>query len=110
MPQWEPPSYDKADPPAARMFGMLPTFVASLGGTFEKSKELSQEELDRADVLLMVHPDQPLPADRLERVRAWVRGGGSLLVATSPQLYRRDAQQAVNALLDETAMRSATRP
>jgi hypothetical protein len=102
--QWEPPAYYKADPPAARMFGMLPTFVESLGGTFERSKELSQEELDRAEVLLLVHPDQPLPADRLERVQAWVRGGGSLLVATSPQFDRRDAQQAVNALLDGTAM------
>jgi hypothetical protein len=82
----------------------LPVFVESLGGTFEKSKELSQEELDRADVLLLVHPDEALPADRLDLVRAWVRGGGSLLVAGSPQLHRPGAQQAINALLDDTAM------
>jgi hypothetical protein len=102
--QWEPPAYDKADPPAARRFGMLPRFVASLGGTFEKSKELTQEELDRADVLLLVHPDRPLPADQSTLVLDWVRSGGTLLLAASPQLYRRDAPQAVNALLDETSM------
>jgi len=101
---WHKPQYGRADPPSSRMFGMLPVFVESLGGTLVKSRELSAEELDKADVLLLLHPEEPLPPDRLERVWDFVRAGGSLLVAAAPSLQEGETQAAVNEVLEPTAM------
>ena len=60
---WLKPEYDS---PIAGRYGMLPPFVESLGGKFVKSKDFSKHELDKADVLLLIHPDQPWPKDTLE--------------------------------------------
>ena len=79
-------------------------FVESLGGKFVKSTELSQHDLDSADVLLLLHPDQPWPKETLERVWEYVRRGGSLLVVAEPRVREGDAQSSFNDVLQPTAM------
>jgi len=77
---WERPVHDRYGQASAGMYGMLPEFVASLGGQLDASDELVPQDLDGADVLLSIHPVGPWPEDRLQRVREFVRAGGSLLV------------------------------
>jgi hypothetical protein len=102
---WHKPQYDRADPPSSRMFGMLPMFVESLGGKLVKSRELSDEELAEADVVVLLNPDKALPADRVEPLREFVAGGKSLLVAAAPRLQQGgDALGAVNGVLEWAGM------
>jgi hypothetical protein len=77
---WERPVHGRYGQASAGMYGMLPEFVASLGGRLEPSDELSAQHLQEADVLLLIHPVGPWPEDRLARVREFVLRGGSLLV------------------------------
>ena len=65
---------------------MLPSLVADLGGRWLLSEELSEEELEGGDVLLVIQPTEPWPEDRLGRVEEYVRGGGSLLVVANPMV------------------------
>lgn len=101
---WDKPEYDT---PSTGMYGMLEPFVQSLGGRFFKSTDLAEQDLHRADVLLIVHPidDWSKQQPALERVWEFVRRGGSLLVAAGPKIRREDAQRSVNELLRPTAMR-----
>ena len=80
---WLKPEYDS---PIDGRFGMLPVFVESLGGQFKHSKDLAESDLAEADVLLLIHPDQPWPKETLDRVWDYVRRGGSLLLAAEPAI------------------------
>ena len=62
-------------------FSLYPAFVESLGGKFIVSKNLSEEDLSKADVLWLVRPEQPWPSDKQERMWNYVRKGGTLLAA-----------------------------
>jgi len=99
---WERPRHDSED---AGRYGMLPLFVKSLGGEFVTSKELTEEELAKADVLVLLHPNRPWPEDRLQRVWEFVRRGGSLLVAAEPVLREGDRFSSFNEVLRPTAIR-----
>ncbi len=99
---WLKPEYDS---PIAGRYGMLPPFVESLGGKFDKSKDLSKQELDTADVLLLIHPDEPWPKDRLERVWDFVRRGGSLLLVAEPAIHEGDSLSSFNDVLQPLAMK-----
>ena len=94
---WLKPEYGS---PEVGLYGMLPTFVKSLGGNFVVSKNLSSEDLATADVLLLIHPNQPWSKETLERVWAYVEQGGSLLLAAEPG----DASGRVNEILKPLAM------
>jgi hypothetical protein len=94
---WLKPEYGSSE---AGLYGMLPTFVKSLGGNFVVSKNLSSEDLATADVLLLIHPNQPWPKETLERVWAYVERGGSLLLVAEPG----DASSVFNELLKPSAM------
>jgi hypothetical protein len=99
---WQKPEYDS---PIAGRYGMLQPFVESLGGTFARSKDLSKEELGTADVLFLIHPDEPWPKETLDRVWDYVRGGGSLLVAAEPAIRDGDSLSSFNDVLEPLAMR-----
>ncbi len=62
------------------MYGLLPTFVESLGGTCKISEKLTEEELAAADVLILLFPNEKWDPEMLERIRTFVRKGGGLLV------------------------------
>jgi hypothetical protein len=70
-------------------YGMLPIFVESLGGRFAKSPDLSQKDLDRADVVIVLHPNSPFTSEQLKRLENYVRQGGSLLLGA--ENYSREA-------------------
>jgi len=101
---WEKPVHDSYGQASAGLYGMLPEFVASLGGRFERSSELSQEDLDDADVLLLIHPVHPWPNDRLERIWSFVKGGGSLLVLAETMIQEDELASSFNQVLKRTGM------
>jgi hypothetical protein len=99
---WLKPEYDSALESSSG-FGMLPVFVESLGAKkFVKSKDLSKADLADADVLLLIHPDEPWPKETLERVWDYVRGGGSLLLVAEPAIY--EGKNSFNDVLQPLSM------
>ena len=85
-------------------YGMLPLFVESLGGKFAKSKDLSAEDLAAADVLVLLHPDEPWSDEMLQRVWDYVKRGGSLLVVADPVIREQKSASSFNDVLKSTAM------
>lgn len=101
---WNKPEYDsKVD----GFYGMLLPFVESLGGKFTTSKDLAEKDLETADVLMLLHPDQPWPKDVLERIWAFVRRGGSLLLAADPVICEGDSHSSFNELLRSDVERTS---
>jgi hypothetical protein len=96
---WQKPVHDSYGQASAGMYGMLPEFVASLGGRFEASEELRQQDLDDADVLLLIHPVGPWAEDQLERVRQFVLRGGSLLVLADTPIQEGGIRSSYNEVL-----------
>ena len=97
---WERPVHDRYGQASAGMYGMLPEFVASLGGRLEPSDEILSQDLAEADVLLLIHPVGPWPEDRLRRVREFVRRGGSLLVLAGTPVQEGELASSYNDLLE----------
>ena len=62
------------------MYGMLPHFIRGLGAACLVSPSLAAEDLQNADVLALIYPNEPWEPGQLERIRAFVERGGSLLV------------------------------
>jgi hypothetical protein len=98
---WLKPEYDS---PIDGRFGMLPAFVESLGGEFKHSKDLAETDLAKADVLLLIHPDQPWPKATLDRVWDYVRRGGSLLLVAEPAIREENSSSSFNDVLAPLAM------
>ncbi len=98
---WLKPEYDS---PIDGRFGMLPVFVESLGGQFQHSKDLAEADLAGADVLLLIHPDQPWPQETLDRVWDYVRRGGSLLLVAEPAIREGNSSSSFNDVLAPLAM------
>jgi len=98
---WLKPEYDRQ---SNGVYGMLPLFVESLGGRFVKSPDLAEKDLAEADVLLLLHPDEPWPQETLDRVWQYVRRGGSLLVAAEPRVDEGSSHSSFNDVLQPTAM------
>ena len=101
---WLKPEYDSS---AGSLYGygMLPALVESLGAKkFVKSKDLSKEDLADADVLLLIHPDEPWPKETLERVWDYVRGGGSLLVVGETTIREGKFASSFNDVLQPLSM------
>ncbi len=67
---------------SAGMFGLLPRLVKGLGGHFQESSTFSDTQLQQADVLLLLHPNQTT-AEQYERIWQYIRNGGSVAVITS---------------------------
>jgi hypothetical protein len=101
---WDVPQHDRYGRDAAGMYGMLPAFVASLGGELRISSELNQADLASADALLLLHPDTSLSWEQQDRVWQYVRAGGSLVVVTEGFLPENGLERRVNELLQPTAM------
>ncbi|MCG2684437.1 MAG: hypothetical protein L6306_12595 [Planctomycetales bacterium] len=102
MLDWLKPRYDSD---AEGDYGMLPVLVESLGGKFVKSKDLSEQDLAEADVLLLIHADRPWPRETLQRIWDYVRRGGSLLLAADPAVRVGESSSSFNDVLKPLAMR-----
>ncbi|NLS97740.1 MAG: hypothetical protein GXX96_36835 [Planctomycetaceae bacterium] len=101
---WDVPVHDRYGADSSGRFGMLPVFVESLGGRFQRSSDLSQEDLSGADVLILIHPNQAWPDEVLLRVQEYVRRGGSLLVAAGPRLQDSNSASSYNEVLEPLGM------
>lgn len=62
------------------MYGMLPIFLRSLGAEPIISPDLSESDLDGADVVVLIFPDKPWKPGQLDRLRRFAERGGALLV------------------------------
>jgi len=109
---WLKPTHGDYGRLSIGMYGMMEQYVESLGGQFARSAELSQEDLDSADVLILIYPDDPWEASRpgqpgqLERIEQFVRRGGSLLVLGEHTVWEDGPGGArFNDVLEPTGMR-----
>ncbi|HLA84382.1 MAG TPA: DUF4350 domain-containing protein [Thermoguttaceae bacterium] len=84
--RWKTPVHDALGQgqDASNHYGLLPSLAADLGGQWAVSRELTDEDLKKADVLVVIQPTEAWPKERIERLEQYVRGGGSLLVAAGP--------------------------
>lgn len=96
------PEHGRYGRQSAGMFGLLPSFVRSLGGEFEKTAEPSSRSLQEADVLLLLHPNETF--SRWERIRQYVKDGGSVLIVADGFDPEPGPNPWMDALLAETAI------
>jgi hypothetical protein len=102
---WLKPEHDNYGRESAGLYGMLPTFVESLGAEFAHSADLSPEDLGQADILVLIHPDQPWSKEGLDRVWQFVRDGGAVLLVAEPHVYDGEYASSFNQFLEPTSMR-----
>jgi hypothetical protein len=96
---WLRPEYDNS---LIGGYGMLPVFVESLGGRFVKSANLAEQDLAKADVLILLHPDSPLTDEQSRRIENFVRQGGSLLLGAENYIRQGASESHFNDALKST--------
>jgi hypothetical protein len=87
------------------MYGMLPGYIKSHGANCVISSDLSQQDLEGADALILIYPDQPWEKGQLERIWRFVRDGGSLLVMGEHTVLEPDGGTRINDVLEPTGIR-----
>ncbi|MBN1361471.1 MAG: hypothetical protein JW993_12810 [Sedimentisphaerales bacterium] len=102
---WLKPTHDMYGRLASGMYGMLPAFVESLGARCVVSPDLSDADLNDADALVLIFPDEPWSDDQLDRIHSFVRQGGSLLVLGEHTTVDANGSNRFNEVLAPTAMR-----
>lgn len=95
--------HDQYGQQSAGMFGLLPPLVQSLGGQLRTSRTLTDDQLQDADVLLLLHPDANL-VRRKQAFWDYVRSGGSALIITDGFHPEFSFNDAVTELLQPTAI------
>jgi hypothetical protein len=101
---WEVPKHGSYGHYSIGMYGMLPTYVAALGGECVISPDLSEEDLRDADVLVLLFPDDPWAPGQLDRIERFVRRGGSLLVMGEHTTEEEEGGSRFNDVLTLTEM------
>ncbi|MGW8256209.1 MAG: DUF4350 domain-containing protein, partial [Thermoguttaceae bacterium] len=99
---WQRPDHNNS---VVGGYGMLPVFVESLGARFVRSADLSEADLDRADVLIILHTDESFSSAQLKRIENFVRRGGSLLLGAENLSSQDKAKDRFNEVLKLIALR-----
>lgn len=81
--EWTRPAPDRFARDEIGRFGMLPEWVASLQGQWIFSTQLTENQLQQADVVLLVGDLGLMSQVVLETLQQYVESGGALLVASS---------------------------
>ncbi|MBN2132354.1 MAG: hypothetical protein JW741_22830, partial [Sedimentisphaerales bacterium] len=102
---WLKPPHGSYGRLSSGMYGMLPVFVESLGAECVVSPDLSEADLQDADALVLLFPDEPWQEGQRERIETFVRRGGSLLVMGEHTTRDADGTNRFNEVLAPTAMR-----
>jgi hypothetical protein len=102
---WTRPTHGDYGHMSVGMYGMLPDFIRSLGAEAVKSPDLSATDLDGASTVILIYPDKPWTPGQLDRLWAFVRRGGSLLVFGEHTVREADGGARFNDVLEPTAMR-----
>ncbi len=104
---WLKPTHGSYGRLSSGMYGMLPPYLESLGARVVISPDMSEEDLRDADAAVLIFPDDPWADGQLERIWAFVRRGGSLLVLGEHTTRERDGTSRFNDALEPTQMRVA---
>lgn len=104
---WLKPTHGSYGRLSSGMYGMLPAYLQSLGAEAVISPDLSPEDLQGADAVVLLFPDEPWAQGQLERVWAFVRRGGSLLVLGEHTTREPDGTNRFNEAVAPTGMRVA---
>jgi len=102
---WLKPEHGQYGRLSSGMYGMLPVYIESMGAKSLISSELSSEDLNDADVLVLLFPDEPWADGQLERIWKFVREGGSLLVMGEHTTRDNDGSNRFNEVLEPTNIR-----
>jgi len=102
---WLKPTHGSYGRLSSGMYGMLAVFLESLGARPLVSPALSETDLEDADVLAIIYPDEPWQQGQLERIHDFVRRGGSLLVFGEHTTRDPNGNNRFNEVLAPTAMR-----
>lgn len=89
------------------MYGMLPQYIESLGARCLISPDLSEKDLQDADALILIYPNEPWDSGQLQRIWDFVQKGGRLLVLGEHTTREVDGGSRFNDVLKPTAMRVA---
>jgi hypothetical protein len=101
---WLKPAHGSYGRLSSGMYGMLPVLLESYGARCVVSPDLSQADLEGADVLGVIFPDEPWRQGQLDRIDQFVRQGGSLLVLGEHTTRDPHGGNRFNELLAPTAM------
>ena len=104
---WLKPEHGSYGRLSSGMYGILPVFVESLGADTLISPDLAEEDLQDADALVLLNPNEPWADGQLERIHNFVRQGGSLLLMGEHTEIDPNGGNRFNDVLDPTAMRVA---
>ena len=87
---WNKAEHDDYGRLSIGMYGLLPTYVESLGGTFLRSAALSTEDLADADVLILLFANEQWVDGQLERIGEFVDRGGTLMIFGEHTIHEPD--------------------
>jgi hypothetical protein len=102
---WLKPTHGQYGRLSSGMYGMLPVFIESLGASSLISPDLSDKDLQDADTLVLLFPDDPWAEGQLERIWDFVRRGGSLLVMGEHTTRDENGSNRFNEVLEPTSIR-----
>ena len=104
---WYRPEHGQFGRLSMGMYGLLPTYLQSLGGHVVLTPDLSDADLKDASVVILVYPNQPwddglVPKGKVQRVSEFVRAGGSLLLFSDHTTRDADGRNRGNDVLAPT--------
>jgi hypothetical protein len=102
---WLKPEHGDYGHLSVGMYGLLPTYIESLGGRCLISPDLSDADLAGASVLILLYPNEPWRAGQLSRIWSFVQRGGSLIVFADHTTREADGGNRVSEVLSPTALR-----
>ncbi len=102
---WLKPAHGQYGRFSIGMYGMLPTFLQSLGAETTLTSDLSEQGLRDADVLVVIYPNEPWEPGQVDAIWNFVREGGSLLVMGEHTVADEDGMSRFNELLTPSAIR-----
>ncbi len=102
---WLKPEHGQYGRLSGGMYGMLPMYLESLGARVVLSSELSNEDIDGVNALVLIFPDEAWKEGQLDRIWDFVRRGGSLMVLGEHTTRDRNGSNRFNEVLQPTAIR-----
>lgn len=99
---WLKPEHGQYGRLTIGMYGLMPTFLESLGAQPLVSPDLSEQDLAGASAVVLLFPNDPWPAGQKERLWAFVRAGGTLLVMGEHTTWEKDERGQLLAAVPGT--------
>ncbi|MDH7503258.1 MAG: hypothetical protein QHJ82_11195, partial [Verrucomicrobiota bacterium] len=104
---WLKPKHGEYGRLSVGMYGLWPAFCQSYGAQCVISPDLSETDLNGADLLVLIFPNRPWEQDQLFRIWRYVRNGGTLLVLGEHTVQEKGGGNRFNDVLEPTSMRVA---